>query len=157
MKTESAGEYVFVIVSGHPMADSRGRVLEHRYVMSESIGRILTEDEVVHHIDGDTRNNDISNLKLMLRGEHSRLHSPVDMVSLVCCKCGVEFERPRRKIRSEMVFCSKKCRGGRQVGSKNLVQPEHGTYNRYRSGCRCFKCRRSNADRVRKYRHGKRA
>ena len=47
---------------------------EHRYLMEQKLGRTLTSDEVVHHIDGNRSNNDLSNLVVMSRGEHSKLH-----------------------------------------------------------------------------------
>jgi hypothetical protein len=47
---------------------------EHRHIMEEHIGRKLKRDEVVHHIDGDKRNNVIENLQLMSLSEHSSLH-----------------------------------------------------------------------------------
>ena len=47
---------------------------EHRYLMEQHLGRKLTADEVVHHIDGDRTNNNLSNLVVMQRGEHSALH-----------------------------------------------------------------------------------
>ena len=41
----------------------KGRLIdEHRLVMEKYLGRRLSSDEVVHHIDGDIDNNDIYNL-----------------------------------------------------------------------------------------------
>jgi hypothetical protein len=52
-----------------------GWIEEHRYVMEKSLGRKLTKNEIVHHIDHDKLNNDISNLELTSRSEHMRHHS----------------------------------------------------------------------------------
>lgn len=49
-------------------------VAEHRYIMEEKLGRKLDVREIVHHIDGNGLNNDISNLQLMKWGEHTHLH-----------------------------------------------------------------------------------
>lgn len=53
--------------------ENKGRCV-HAVVMESSIGRRLLQDEVVHHVDGDKQNNDINNLELMSRSEHTRLH-----------------------------------------------------------------------------------
>lgn len=53
----------------------------HVILMEERIGRRLLHDEVVHHIDGDTTNNDISNLALMTKSAHSRLHRHEDKLA----------------------------------------------------------------------------
>jgi hypothetical protein len=53
----------------------------HVILMEERIGRRLLQDEVVHHIDGDTTNNDISNLALMTKSAHSRLHRYEDKLA----------------------------------------------------------------------------
>jgi len=48
--------------------------LQHDLVMEEHIGRKLKPDEVVHHVDRNRSNNDITSLQLMTRSEHSKLH-----------------------------------------------------------------------------------
>ena len=51
------------------------QVLEHRYVMEQHLGRKLLTTEIVHHIDGDGLNNNISNLELMSQSDHRIEHS----------------------------------------------------------------------------------
>ncbi len=52
----------------------RRGILKHRLVMMQHLGRELTKNEVVHHIDHNKCNNDISNLQLMTQTEHAKLH-----------------------------------------------------------------------------------
>lgn len=48
---------------------------EHVFIMESLLGRSLDCHEVVHHVDGNKANNDISNLQLMSHGEHTSLHN----------------------------------------------------------------------------------
>lgn len=47
---------------------------EHRIIMERIIGRRLSFDEVVHHIDGDKSNNNPDNLMVVTRREHAFIH-----------------------------------------------------------------------------------
>jgi uncharacterized C2H2 Zn-finger protein len=49
------------------------RVKQHRYIMSQYLGRQLDDCEDVHHVDGNRSNNHIDNLELVLHGEHTRI------------------------------------------------------------------------------------
>lgn len=51
--------------------ESQGVVLEHRLVMAIHLGRPLEDWEVVHHIDHNRSNNDISNLELHSHLQHT--------------------------------------------------------------------------------------
>jgi hypothetical protein len=62
--------YVLLKIVGHHLADRQGYVREHRLVMEEKLGRRLERGEVVHHIDGDTGNNDPANLEVFAGNGH---------------------------------------------------------------------------------------
>lgn len=67
-KTRSSKGYVVIRNDGSPM-------FEHRAIMEAHIGRKLSDNEVVHHINGDKTDNRLENLELMTAGEHSALHN----------------------------------------------------------------------------------
>lgn len=49
-------------------------ILVHRYVASKHLGRRLRFDEVVHHRDGNKRNNRPDNLYVCTQTEHQAIH-----------------------------------------------------------------------------------
>lgn len=62
---------------------------EHRLVMEEQLGRPLSSDEIVHHVDENKRHNDPSNLQLTDRPAHGRLHnSGKKRIPRTACKRG---------------------------------------------------------------------
>lgn len=69
-KVANTHGYIAVYVPDHPMANGRGYVLEHRYVMAQHLGRSLKPSEQVHHKNGDRADNRIENLELWVTGHH---------------------------------------------------------------------------------------
>lgn len=45
-----------------------------RWLMEQHLGRALSPDEVVHHINGDATDDRLENLQVLTRSEHIRLH-----------------------------------------------------------------------------------
>lgn len=119
-KIISKGDYFYALVPEHPFATSKGYVLYHRIIMENHLKRLLNTDEVVHHLDGNKKNNDISNLELMTRQEHSKHHQSERgrmYVKLKCPWCHQVFELPENKSflikpsKYNCTCCSKSCRG----------------------------------------------
>jgi hypothetical protein len=65
--------YILEHCPDHPQATKGGYVRQHRLVMEKKLGRYLTRQEVVDHRNGDTSDNDLSNLRLFgSNAEHLR-------------------------------------------------------------------------------------
>lgn len=79
---------IYVYCPGHPYANECNRVVKHRLVVeqnhtlfnsncfNEINGKFYLKKEYqVHHKDGDHNNNDVSNLEVLTRSEHTTIHN----------------------------------------------------------------------------------
>lgn len=67
--------YIWIYCPKHPKAH-KGKIAEHRFIMEKCIKRYLTTNEIVHHINGNKKDNRIENLELYNRSSHAKLHHP---------------------------------------------------------------------------------
>ena len=110
----------------HPRANSAGLYPLHRVLMENQVGRLLESNEVVHHIDEDRSNDDISNLELLSRSDHSRHHmKPVEPTRAQCAICETWFEVAPHHYRARVarshagtIACSRRC--GRKMQMMTL-------------------------------------
>lgn len=58
-------KYKYITINGKT-------VREHRYIMEQHLRRKLSPKEVVHHKDGNGRNNDIDNLIVLPYNQHCK-------------------------------------------------------------------------------------
>ena len=117
-KVVSKGDYNYAIVKEHPKATKNGYVLEHRIVMENHLGRLLNPNEVVHHKNGNKKDNKVENLEVCEAKEHAKRHGLKQgrqWVSLKCPWCKKIFIRPRNKTflvkPDKYTSCSPSCRG----------------------------------------------
>ena len=72
-KVKASG-YILVYSPKHPNKTSADCVFEHRLEVEKYLGRYLTKDQVVHHINHIKDDNNIKNLEVINKKEHSKLH-----------------------------------------------------------------------------------
>jgi hypothetical protein len=67
--TDSRGYRKVYVGKDHPMAQATGYAYEHRLKKAEAEGRVLSPEELVHHDDEITGNNELDNLEITSRPE----------------------------------------------------------------------------------------
>ncbi len=121
-KEVKKGEYIYGVCREHPKASKSGYVLMHRLVAENTIGRMLRDNECVHHIDENKHNNNYDNLQVMTYAEHGVLHAKYGrkVETLVCPNCLKEFQRESRLVKhgAARPKCSRKCNGEWAVKNK---------------------------------------
>lgn len=91
-----------------------------RYLLSVKLGRFLTKNETVDHIDGDKTNNALSNLQILSSADNTRKSHKKEDYVLICPVCKKAFVRKRTqvsgkqkkiKIKNGELCCSRHCGG----------------------------------------------
>ena len=59
-----------------------GHKREHQVLMEKELGRKLLLGEVVHHKDQNKLNNNLDNLMVMTRADHTKLHTKLRLLCL---------------------------------------------------------------------------
>lgn len=84
--------------------------------MSCKLGRFLTKEEQVDHIDNDKTNDNIENLQILSVKENNIKSHKLSDVILFCPICGIEFTKTRSQLRgrnkepfSRDMCCSRSC------------------------------------------------
>ena len=75
------------------------KIFEHRENAEKKIGRKLLKNEIVHHIDGDKKNNSFNNLYICKdKSEHMRLHDKLEKITMQLVKEGiVKFDEEKKE------------------------------------------------------------
>lgn len=117
-KIESYGSlngYITIYVPSYPRPTSSnydGWQYEHVFIKELELGRFLNSNECVHHLDGNRGNNHPSNLILMTKADHARIHKWISMGKVHevisekvfrCIICDAVVLGKKNK------YCSKKC------------------------------------------------
>jgi len=103
----------------------------HVFIIESNIGRKITKNECVHHIDGNSLNNNVDNLCLMTKSQHSQCHSDIE-------KCGIKlFEQEMILFdKSTKKYCFPKCRGMRDDKGDEIVKSTAKKKGRWKKGAK---------------------
>ena len=113
--------YRVIYLPDHPKAmvseNWLGYIYEHIAIAESRLGRSIRDNEEVHHLDSNRENNLPSNLIVLERPQHQRLHSWLDK-NIIIPKPGALLEKvgllkycPEcgKQIACNMEHCSIKC------------------------------------------------
>lgn len=131
---------MYVIMVKELIKDKRGYIFrriskgvyvpEHRVIMEKLLKRKLKTEEVVHHIDRNRSNNELSNLRVMTNKEHLNLHEQDAIKKNIenrkgiykkCETCGKIMYLSLWKQKDNRRYCSCKCGGIARRGNKSSL------------------------------------
>lgn len=158
-RVSTSSGYPTVYCPDHPRAWPTGHVHIHRIIAELTVGRLLKDGEVVHHINEDKDDFSPENLQILANNsEHQKLHArPATVIYANCLECRVSFTR--RSGRSART-CSRRCNGIRNRRNQMAADVAMGKSYDIRHGskvaygyhkCRCAECREGNKLRMREY------
>jgi hypothetical protein len=115
-RREKDGRQIVVVIENN---GKRRTVSYPKWLMELQLGRPLDPNlETVDHVDSNIDNNNLDNLRLVPREEHSADDTRrVKHVKFDCAWCDKQFERSPRLIRDKSKknkagpFCSRSCAG----------------------------------------------
>jgi hypothetical protein len=122
---KASNGYLWRLAPEHPNAMKSGYILDHRWVMSQHLGRPLAAGEVVHHKDGNRANNAFDNLELLTERTHKRHHWTQSsnprwvggIAPKTCVGCGQPFAKTWRANHGRDKFCTRACMTAHSVGA----------------------------------------
>ena len=71
-KCKDSHGYIRIYSPSHLNKNKQGYVMEHRLVMEKKIGRLLTKNDIVHHLNGIKDDNRPENLDVTDRKNHEK-------------------------------------------------------------------------------------
>lgn len=91
-KKHSSG-YIYLYKPDHKNSCKKtGYILEHRYVLSNNLGRELKKEERIHHLNGDKEDNRLENLVLCKTNkEHTEIHHKMNKLVFKLIKEGLAY------------------------------------------------------------------
>lgn len=109
------GRQIVIVIDNN---GKRRTVSYPKWLMELQVGRQLGPDETIDHWDSNFENNDMDNLRIVPRDQHSADDTRrVKLVKFTCAWCDKEFERSPRLVRDKAKknkagpFCSRTCAG----------------------------------------------
>ena len=116
--TRKDGRKHIVLNNENKSSKEKGKTKTISYpkaLMEISLGRRLLKDETVDHRDRDFTNDDLNNLAVLRKSEHSALDAlRVKVEDVMCVQCNKVFEpsvTQRNEKNAAGPFCSRRCSG----------------------------------------------
>lgn len=124
LKVQKSNGYVYFIDAEHPLkCGNSHKVYYHRHVGSLIIGRWVTPNEHVHHIDEIKDNNSEDNLLVLTDSEHTQLHHILqghsDRCNYICKTCGTTFKAESSK---HQAYCSHTCHDKDKIKDSTITK-----------------------------------
>lgn len=95
-----------------------------RYLMSVHLGKIISDEYEIDHIDDDKTNDVIENLQILtkLENHHKQFKTGEITIQFICPICNSKFELTKRSAYKKVnPCCSKKCGGIKSHQTKKRI------------------------------------